>query len=64
MTQAFFQVESDHNRTREGTGLGLAITVRLVEMMGGRFSLESEVGAGTRATVCLPCAASRIAAAA
>ena len=64
VTQAFFQVESDHNRTREGTGLGLAITVRLVEMMGGRFSLESEVGAGTRATVCLPCAASRIAAAA
>jgi two-component system cell cycle sensor histidine kinase PleC len=41
-------------RTHEGTGLGLAITKRLVELSGGKLSLESEVGLGTSAKVWLP----------
>ncbi len=60
----FFQVDSDLNRSHEGTGLGLAITVRMIESMGGRFTLESDLGVGTRATVCLPCASAEMAAAA
>jgi len=60
----FFQVNSDLNRTHDGTGLGLAITVRMIEAMGGRFTLESEIGVGTRATICLPCASGEMAAAA
>jgi signal transduction histidine kinase len=37
-----------------GTGLGLAITRRLVEVLHGRLSAESEMGAGTTVTLRLP----------
>jgi PAS domain S-box-containing protein len=52
----FTQVDSGSTRTYGGTGLGLPLTRRLVEMMGGTFTLDSEVGRGTTATVVLPLA--------
>jgi len=41
-------------RAVEGTGLGLTITQRLIDLMGGTISVESEPGKGTLATVRLP----------
>ena len=42
------------NRTVEGTGLGMNITWRLVRMMNGMISVESQPGKGTKFTVRLP----------
>jgi len=43
----YYQVAANSNRNIEGTGLGLPITKRLVEMMDGEISVESEHGKGS-----------------
>ena len=50
----FEQIESGASRRHEGTGLGLALTRKIVELQGGRVSVESEFGKGSTFTVVMP----------
>lgn len=51
---SFQQVDSKRNRNIEGTGLGLAITKQLLNIMGGKISVESKYGKGSTFTFELP----------
>jgi two-component system sensor histidine kinase EvgS len=53
----FSQASNNRQSTRAGCGLGLSISRTLCEMMGGRLDLTSELGVGTRASICLTLAA-------
>jgi PAS domain S-box-containing protein len=52
--EAFRQVDSSARRAHEGTGLGLYLCRKLLDLMSGEISVESEFGQGSRFIFTLP----------
>jgi len=55
----FTQVDSKLARKYEGTGLGLPLCKSLVDLHGGQFVIESDVGVGTTVRVVFPASRTR-----
>lgn len=52
--ERFYQGRSTNADVERGVGLGLYLVRGLVEQLGGRISVKSEVGSGSTFTICLP----------
>lgn len=52
--ERFIQADEHLSRGYEGAGLGLAISKAYSEMLGGKISVESQLGIGTIFTLTLP----------
>ena len=51
--EKFYRSESDNIRQKSGHGLGLALTKEIIELHGGKISLQSTIGIGSTFTVTL-----------
>jgi len=53
VTEPFFRVDKSRSRSSGGAGLGLTICKLIAERHGGKITIESEPGKGTRVTASL-----------
>ena len=52
--ERFYRVDKGRSREQGGTGLGLSIVKHIIESHGGRVSVQSEIGRGSRFSFFLP----------
>ncbi|MFI8415432.1 ATP-binding protein [Serratia sp. NPDC078593] len=52
--QPFYRARSAQRTSVQGTGLGLSICKEIIEKMGGRIRLQSQLGIGTQVNVSIP----------
>jgi signal transduction histidine kinase len=52
--ERFYRASKDRSRKVEGVGLGLSIAQSIAHQHGGELRIESTIGAGTTALLCLP----------
>ncbi|MFD5271586.1 sensor histidine kinase [Streptomyces sp. NPDC058335] len=52
--ERFWRAEASRSRAYGGSGLGLAIVEAIVHAHQGQVRVQSEVGVGTKVTICLP----------
>jgi len=53
-SKIFDEFMQSGRKTSQGTGLGLAISRRLIQMMGGTITMESELGIGSTFNIFIP----------
>jgi GAF domain-containing protein len=54
--EEFQQADSSATKKKAGTGLGLSIAKRIIELHGGRISVDSRIGEGSTFSVTIPVA--------
>lgn len=52
--ERFYKADKSRDRSLGGNGLGLSIVKKIIDLHGGKISLTSEIGKGTKFTVTLP----------
>ena len=52
--QPFIQLDASLDRESQGTGLGLALVAQMTRLHGGRVTVKSAPGQGSRFTIILP----------
>ena len=52
--ERFYRVEKSRNRSSGGAGIGLTVVKDLVEVHGGKISVNSQPGRGTKFKIVLP----------
>ena len=61
ITERFYRVDRARSREEGGTGLGLSIVKHLLQLLGGKLRIQSELGKGTTVEVILPVSSSTLA---
>ena len=61
ITERFYRVDRARSREEGGTGLGLSIVKHLLQLLGGKLRIQSELSKGTTVEVILPVSSSTLA---